>query len=508
MILVNSTKRLIAVFSLLFCAAFAQQKRPNIIVILSDDVGFEEFGVYDVKKGVPSLTPNIDKLGASGTVFKNAWGQAICGPSRAMFYSGNYAMQTGAYDNKLAYVPGMKRVNQDLDRLPNFVKVLHDAGYKTAVAGKWHNPSGGILGVHNKLLGVDQYVVYNSYPAAIKKLTGETVTPDENWEIAAISKQPILSRYWKPHLVKDGKLMKTTMKDYGPDLLTNYIKDFIKDNAKSDQPFLAFYPMVLAHSSHCITPIEVAQGQKASNAHFKHGSPEGRAIFENQIRYMDKLVGDIVKTVEDQGIADNTIILYSSDNGTTSVAKGKGVEYGVHIPFIVSGKDIKQRGLTDELTDFTDVLPTLAEFAGAKIPSKYNVDGQSLVSFLTGKSETTKPVIYSQPGVSSLARTKTHMLEAVSPVYGYPKGRFYATNGSYDGRGYENVTHNAAHAETRAEFDTYLEQYHNLTPKSFDDPLWQEHKALLRGYKFFNNEKRKKAHLKLPLNYQFYDPSF
>ena len=348
-------------FIAFFCVAFAQQKRPNIIVILSDDVGFEEFGVYDVKKGVASLTPNIDKLGASGTVFKNAWGQAICGPSRAMFYSGNYAMHTGAYDNKLAYVPGMKRVNQDLDRLPNFVKVLHDAGYKTAVAGKWHNPSGGIL-EYTISLGVDQYVVYNSFPAAIKKLTGESVTPDENWEIAAISKQPILSRYWKPHLVKDGKLMKTTMKDYGPDLLTNYIKDFIKDNAKSDQPFFSFLSHGIGTFIALYNATEVAQGQKASNAHFRHGSPEGRAIFENQIRYMDKLVGDIVKTVEDQGIADNTIILYSSDNGTTSVAKGKGVEYGVHIPFIVSGKDIIQRGLTDELTDFTDVLPTLAEF--------------------------------------------------------------------------------------------------------------------------------------------------
>ena len=117
-------------------------------------------------------------------------------------------------------------------------------------------------------MGVDQYVVYNSFPAAIKKLTGESVTPDENWEIAAISKQPILSRYWKPHLVKDGKLMKTTMKDYGPDLLTNYIKDFIKDNAKSDQPFLAFYPMVLAHSSHCITPIESGSGSKGFQCTF------------------------------------------------------------------------------------------------------------------------------------------------------------------------------------------------------------------------------------------------
>ena len=83
MILVNSTKQLIAVFSLLFCVAFAQQKRPNIIVILSDDVGFEEFGVYDVKKGVTSLTPNIDKLGASGTVFLKCLGASHMWPFKS-----------------------------------------------------------------------------------------------------------------------------------------------------------------------------------------------------------------------------------------------------------------------------------------------------------------------------------------------------------------------------------------------------------------------------------------
>ena len=150
---------------------------------------------------------------------------------------------------------------------------------------------------------------------------------------------------------------------------------------------------------------------------------------------------DIVNTIKDEAL-DNTIIIYSSDNGTTSSAKAKGVEYGVHIPFIVSGKGIENRGLTDELTDFTDVLPTIAEFGKATIPTKYNVDGKSLVPFLTGKTDSTKPVIYAQPGVCSLARTKGFMLEAVSPVYGYPKGRFYKTNNSYDGRGYENVTHN------------------------------------------------------------------
>ena len=495
------------IFILFLSVCFSQSKRPNIVVILSDDVGFEEYGIYNVIDREESLTPNIDKLGESGVVFKTAWGQSICGPSRAMFYSGNYAMHTGAYDNKITYVPNKKNLDKEKDRLPNFIKVLHDSGYKTCVSGKWHNPTGGILGVDNELLGVDEYMVYNSTPSSVTKLTGKELIPNKDWEIAAISKQPILSRYWKPHYVKNGKLLNTTMKDYGPDLLTEYIQDFIKVNAKSDQPFLAFYPMVLAHSSHCVTPIDVKNGKSPSNYHYKHASKEGTEVFHNQVRYMDKLVGDIVNTIKDEGLLDNTIIIYSSDNGTTSSAKAKGVEYGVHIPFIVSGKGIENRGLTNELTDFTDVLPTIVEFGKATIPEKYNVDGKSLVSFLTGKTDSTKPVIYAQPGVSSLARTKDFMLEAVSPVYGRPKGRFYKTNNSYDGRGYENITHNETYKKERQQFEDYLLSYHNLVPNSFEDPLWKT-SVLQRGLKHFNNEKRKKAHLSLPLKYKFYDPSF
>jgi arylsulfatase A len=259
-----------------------KDKRPNIIVILSDDIGFEEFGIYKVKKGEKSNTPNIAKLGAQGVAFKTAYAQSICGPSRAMFYSGNYAMNNGAYDNKIEYRPEDRGKSKNLEKFPNFVRVLHDAGYKTAVAGKWHNPIGGMLGVNNDILGVDQYVVYNSNQSSVNKITGQTLTPDENWENAAISGEPILSRYWKPTYVQDGKLLKTSMKDYGPDLLKNYICDFIKDNANSEQPFLAFYPMVLAHSSHCVTPIEVAKGEKASNVHYRWGSEKGASIFKNQ----------------------------------------------------------------------------------------------------------------------------------------------------------------------------------------------------------------------------------
>jgi len=483
-----------------------KDQRPNIVVILSDDIGFEEFGIYKVKKGEKSNTPNIDKLGAQGVTFKTAYAQSICGPSRAMFYSGNYAANNGAYDNKIEYRPEDKGKSKDLEKFPNFIRVLHDAGYKTAVAGKWHNPIGGALGVDNEILGVDQYVVYNSNPRAVKKITGQTLIPDENWETAAISGELILSRYWKPAYIQDGKLLQTTMKDFGPDLLKDYICDFIKDNAKSEQPFLAFYPMVLAHSSHCVTPIEVTQGEKASNHHFKHRTEKGTSIFKNQVHYADKLVGEILKTIKDQGISDNTIVIFASDNGTTSSAKGKGVEYGVHIPFMVAGSSIIKRGMTDELMDFTDVLPTLAAFAQTKIPSKYHVDGTNIKDFLTGKSNKTKDVIFAQPGLASLVRTKDYLLEAVCPLYGFPNGRFYKTNNSFDGRGYENITHDENFVENRIYFKKLLNKMGSKLPSSFDDPLWQ--KELKRGYKHFTSPQQQKNHLALPKEYQFYDPSF
>ncbi len=480
------------------------QKRPNIVVILSDDVGFEEYGIYKVKKGEKSNTPIVDKLGEEGVAFKTAYAQSICGPSRAMLYSGTYAATNGAYDNKLHYDPTKKGNNKD--KYANFIRVLHDAGYKTAVSGKWHNPIGGTLGVDNELLGVDQYMVYNSQPKSVEKITGDVLTPNEDWEIAAISKQPILSRYWRPAYVKDGKLLETTMNDYGPDILSDYICDFIKDNAKSDQPFLAFYPMVLAHSSHCVTPIDVAEGMEKSNFNHRHRTETGQKIFKNQIKYADNLVGKILKTIKKAGIEEETIVIFTSDNGTTSSAKSKGVEYGVHIPFMVKGPGIKKRGLTDELIDFADVLPTLADFAQTTIPSKYKVDGKSAAPFLTGKSEVTKEAIYAQPGLASIVRTKEYLLEAVCPLYGYPKGRFYKTNGSFDGRGYENITHNTNYTNQRNAFDDYLDFMSSKLPTSFENPLWKD--KLKRGFKHFNSKQQRRAHLRLPLNYQFYDPSF
>jgi len=175
--------------------------------------------------------------------------------------------------------------------------------------------------------------------------------------------------------------------------------------------------------------------------------------------------------------------------------------------FVVAGAGIKQHGMTDELIYFTDILPTIADFAQAPIPTKIHVDGTSAKLFLTGQSEDTKPVIYAQPSVCSLVRTKTFMLEAVSPLYGYPQDRFYKTNGNYDGREYENITHDENYKEERQLFEQYLLNMQSRLPHSFEDKLWSD-KELKKGYNFFNNEKRKKAHLSLLKQYQFYDPAF
>ena len=505
-------RSIIIVFLLILAAlpqlGHARADQPNIVVILSDDAGFEEFGIYDVKKGVSSNTPNIDRLAKEGVVFKNAWTQSICGPSRSMFLTGNYAVRNGAFDNKLYYMPDGIDQSRDSDRLPHFTRILKDAGYTVAISGKWHNPAGYDVLKHHEQLGVDTYNVWDASPKPFEEILGKDLIPDETWEIAAISGEPKISRYWKPGIIRDGEVVPTTMNDYGPDLFSGFIIDFIEQQAQSGKPFLAYYTMVLPHGAHTPTPDLVAEGIPASNANVRKGTPEGKRNFLAQINYADKLVGKIVAKIGELGIADNTIIIYASDNGTTSSSKSKGVEYGVHVPLIAYGAGIKKRGMTDELADFTDILPTLVEFAGTTVPEKYHIDGTSLAPFLTGKSERTKDVIFSFPAVATLVRTKEFLLEAVAPIYGKPRGRFYKTNGSYDGRGYENITHDPAYADARALFDRYLEAHPNPLPTNWDDPAWERDAAMKRAKKYWDDPKREEKHLTLPKEYQFYDESF
>ena len=110
--------------------------------------------------------------------------------------------------------------------------------------------------------------------------------------------------------------------------------------------------------------------------------------------------------------------------------------------------------------------------------------------------------------MATLVRTKNYLLEAVAPIYGKPRGRFYKTNGSHDGRGYEDITHDPAYAGERARFDTYLASHRNPLPVTWDDPAWGRDASMERARKYWQDKKREEKHLSLPREYQFYDPHF
>ena len=500
--------------SCIFVGGSYAKKKPNIILIISDDVGFEEIGCYDVIDR-ESITPNIDRLSEKGVRFNTCYAQAICGPSRAMLYTGNYALHNGSYDNKLKYLVSKAKTVSERRRdyrnhyqsLPCLTKIMKDGGYSVGWAGKWHHTTitGGHVHEISKDIGIDTYIEYSSSPKMYEKLIGGKMIPDDTWERSAIGGEPIISRYWKPGFIKDGEMMKTDMNDYGPDILTKFICDEIKKERLDDQPFFLMYAMNLAHSAHCVTPYELATGASPDNTHIRKGTSEGKKIFKSQIRYMDALVGRIMDTVEDQGLTENTIIIYTSDNGTTSSAKGKGVEYGVHVPFILSGSHINIAGPTDELMDFTDILPTFAEWAGVDL-SGIKYDGISLAPFLSGSSNTTKSAIYSFPGPTRLIRTKTHLLEAVSPLYDQPSGKLYKTNGSYDGKGYENLALSNDYLKIQSEFEHLKALLPSVLPESFSDIIW-EREEMKKAKLHFDNDRRKRMTLSLPKDYIFYDDS-
>jgi hypothetical protein len=492
-----------------------EEKKPNIILIISDDVGFEEIGCYGVLRE-PSKTPRIDALAKQGVRFNTCYAQAICGPSRAMLYTGNYAVHNGQYDNKLTWfsmegiLPSERSeaYRERYSQLPCLTRVMKDAGYYVAWAGKWHHSTitrGYVHELADKL-GIDTYMEWASSAVPFEKITGRKWTPDATWELSALKGEPIISRYWKPGFIHDGEVLQTTMEDYGPDMLTDFICEVVRNNGERKAPFFAMYAMNLAHSAHCVTPLDVEKGAVPSNTHIRKGTPDGQAIFSNQVRYMDQLVGQIVDTVEEAGLSDDTIIIYTSDNGTTSSAKAKGVEYGVHVPFVVVGPGVERSGPTAELMDFTDILPTLAEWAGGDL-SKHSVDGISLAPFLAGATETTKPAIYSFPGPARLVRTQTHLLEAVCPLYNQPAGRLYLTHGSFDGRGYEKITEGKRREATQALMERLLNQYPDQLPKNFQDSAW-ELNQMTKAKQHFDNPKRKRATLSLPKAYRFYDESF
>lgn len=325
-------RSLLASCLVLFAAPFVAADKPNVILILCDDVGFECFSAYGSRE---YATPRLDALAAQGIRFDNCHSTPLCTPSRVNLMSGKSNVFN--YFDFGIYPKGE----------PTFANYFKNHGYATAVAGKWQllTAKGGITPAE---AGFDTHCL---------------------WNIPGGGRE----RYWNPSLVKDGSLLDLPDKSYGPDITTDFLIDFIKKH--KDQPFLAYFPMILPHNPFPVTPDSVDPD-----------STNQKSNFVDMVQYIDKNVGRLEDALEKLGLRRNTMIVFTGDNGTNSlltselngrqIRGGKGYthDYGTHVPLIVNWPGHVPGGkVSDDLICFSDFFPTMVEAAG--LPEKKISDG-------------------------------------------------------------------------------------------------------------------------------------
>ena len=378
------------------------RRPPNLVVILADDLGAKELGCY----GHPvHRTPNLDRLAATGVRFQTCYATPLCSPSRVELMTGRYGFRTGWYNF-------IGRVTTPMDHISpdeiTFADVLKARGYRTGLAGKWQL---GLITKQPNMIrdsGFDEYFAWawtnGGLPAGAK------------------FDAPPHNRYWHPAIVENGKHFPTTPAQYGPDLYSNWIIDFIRRN--QDRPFLAYYPMCLVHEPWDPTPDPSLPGGKSAGG------------LRANVEYMDKLAGRIVRALEELGLRENTIVMFTGDNGTGKSGKGTVTELGVRVPMIVNCPGLVRQGVvSDDPIDFSDVLPTLAELAGADPPKDRVVDGRSFAAVLRGGKGNPREWIFSYLAYERMLRDRRWLIEG--------DGRFYDCGASRDGTGYKDVTDSA-----------------------------------------------------------------
>jgi len=357
----KTTLSILAMAFVLVSCSDQPNTRPNIIFILVDDLGKEwvsAYGAEDIE------TPDVDRLAATGIKFDNAYVMPQCTPTRLSFMTGQYPYRHG-WVNHWDVPRWGGGCHYDWNRNPSLARVVKDAGYATAVAGKWQVNDFRVQPEAMVDIGFDEYCMWTG---------GEGGNP------------PSDIRYWDPYIhTKRGS--RTYEGAYGPDVFTDFLLDFIEEN--KDGPFFAYFPMVLTHTPFVTTPDDL----EASTDLEKHKA---------MVRYTDKILGKFMGKLEELGIRDDTILIWTTDNGTVGSITGtrdgrqvKGqksnlVEPGLCVPFIVSAPGLVPQGVTtDALTDVTDVLPTFAELTGGTLQPGYEYDGVSIADFLLGKSDDT-----------------------------------------------------------------------------------------------------------------------
>ena len=365
---------------------------PNVVLIMADDMGFEALSVNGSES---CKSPNLDELASQGIRFTNCFSNPICTPSRTKLMTGQYNVR-----NYIKF--GM------LDRSQStFAHQLKAAGYATCIAGKWQLGREQDSPQH---FGFQSSCLWQHTRSGRSKQNGKTLD----------------RRFVNPLLEINGVEEDYTDGQYGPQICTDFICNFIEE--KKDQPFLVYYPMILTHCPFDPTPDSSDwDPERLGSTTYKGDRNSPQRHFRDMVAYADKLVGQIVRQLEKSGVRDNTLLIFTGDNGTdkpivtrwkgTKVIGGKGsmTDEGTRVPMIASWPSgIASPGrVTDELVEFCDILPTLCDVTGAEVPNNYPGDGASLVSVLRGEVDSrNKNWIYIWYRGQVMVRNKSYSLVA------------------------------------------------------------------------------------------------
>lgn len=334
-----------------------KQANPNFVIIMADDLGYADLGCYGSKT---IKTPNIDKLAKDGIRFTDFHSNGpVCSPTRAALLTGKYQQRTGI--SGVVTAKSHRHVGLDLNEV-TFADVLKDAGYSTGMFGKWHvgypekyNP------VHQ---GFDEYIGFVS----------------GNVDYHAHIDQEGYEDWWHQNILQKEK-------GYSTDLISKHAVDFIKRH--KDEPFLLYIPHEAPHSPFQGRNTPAFRKIGGKEVTIKRSDEERLLLLKEMIEVMDEGIGNIMKTLTDLNLDENTFVFFCSDNGgahygnNTPLRAGKGTLYegGQRVAGIArwTGK-IEPGTSTSETAMTMDILPTITELAGEKIPAR--LDGVSLKNLL------------------------------------------------------------------------------------------------------------------------------
>ena len=377
-------KILLAALAFLFClSANADTKKNNIILIMVDDAGYGDFGCYGQKL---FTTPNIDRMAASGMLFTQHYsGSTVCAPTRCSIMNGVHTGHAFVRGNREVQPEGQAPIPSDMITIP---KLLRKAGYVTGMFGKWG-------------LGAP-------------KSSGDPM--NQGWdEFFGYNCQRQAHTFYPKHLWHNSEKVMLDGKTYSHDLIQEKALQFIRDNEKKS--FFAYLPLTIPHAAMQCPEEDVAPFRKKFSqfenkiGKYSHGSiiRNPVAAFAGMMTRMDRGIGQILDLLNELDIAENTLVLFTSDNGphyegghqpgffnSNGPLKGHKrdlYEGGIRVPLIAywPGK-IKSGSVSNHICAHWDLMPTFCELA--KISEPNHTDGISYIPALTGKKQKKHAYLY------------------------------------------------------------------------------------------------------------------